>query len=361
MSEKIVSPGVFTNEIDQSFLPAAIADIGAALIGPTVKGPAGIPTTVTSFSDFQNKFGDVFKSGSNSYQFLTSHAAEQYLRHSNVLTVVRILDGTFSHATASIPSTGTTTGATFASGAFSFIENPDGAMDGDPDEFKIGDTSFVFVSSSAGLEDSSTQRFVEFGQGHLSASHATASAVANLVTAINAVTIAGVTSVSASRKGVTTNLNGVLSLTASAAGANNFAITTGSGAGTTSTTTNYVKQVANNLTSQISPGLAGFGGTDGLSLVGGTSSTTSTVSFQLNTLADGSIMNNADSTSRTNNILVSGSKHNLRYEISNVNNTKGTFTLSIRAGNDNHKRKQILNHYHKNLIIVDMVHHHRLF
>ena len=30
MAEKIVSPGVFTQEIDQSFLPAAIAEIGAA-------------------------------------------------------------------------------------------------------------------------------------------------------------------------------------------------------------------------------------------------------------------------------------------------------------------------------------------
>ena len=91
MAEKIVAPGVFTNEIDQSFLPSAVADIGACIIGPTVKGPAGIPTIVTSYSDFQNKFGDVFKSGSNSFQFLTSHAAEQYLRHSNVLTVVLII------------------------------------------------------------------------------------------------------------------------------------------------------------------------------------------------------------------------------------------------------------------------------
>ena len=55
MAEKVVSPGVFTNEIDQSFLPAAVADIGAAVIGPTLKGPAGIPTVVTSFSEFQNK------------------------------------------------------------------------------------------------------------------------------------------------------------------------------------------------------------------------------------------------------------------------------------------------------------------
>jgi len=55
MAEKIISPGVFTNEIDQTFLPSAVADIGAALVGPTLKGPAGIPTVVTSFSDFQAK------------------------------------------------------------------------------------------------------------------------------------------------------------------------------------------------------------------------------------------------------------------------------------------------------------------
>ena len=91
MAEKIISPGVFTNEIDQTFLPSAVADIGAALIGPTLKGPAGIPTIVTSFSDFQAKFGDVFKSGSDSVQFLTSHAAEEYLKNSSTLTVVRIM------------------------------------------------------------------------------------------------------------------------------------------------------------------------------------------------------------------------------------------------------------------------------
>ena len=38
MAEKIVSPGVFTNEIDQSFIPAALGEIGAAIVGPTVKG-----------------------------------------------------------------------------------------------------------------------------------------------------------------------------------------------------------------------------------------------------------------------------------------------------------------------------------
>ena len=53
-TEKVVSPGVFTNEIDQSFLPAAIGNIGAAIVGPTVKGPAMVPTVVSSYSESES-------------------------------------------------------------------------------------------------------------------------------------------------------------------------------------------------------------------------------------------------------------------------------------------------------------------
>tara|TARA_R110000824_G_scaffold163579_3_gene339340 strand:+ start:845 stop:2605 length:1761 start_codon:yes stop_codon:yes gene_type:complete len=109
MAEKIVSPGVFTNELDQSFLPAAIGDIGACIIGPTVKGPAMVPTVVTSFSEYEQKFGTTIKSGSNYYSFLTSLAAQNYLKHSGKLTVVRIMDGEFSGASATINKTGTVT------------------------------------------------------------------------------------------------------------------------------------------------------------------------------------------------------------------------------------------------------------
>ena len=135
MAEKIISPGVFTNEIDQTFLPSAVADIGAALIGPTLKGPAGIPTIVTSFSDFQNKFGDVFKSGSNSFQFLTSHTAEQYLKNSDTLTVVRIMDGTFGPATANVGTSGSAVAATKATSSITMQPAAFGtAVD---DEFQI--------------------------------------------------------------------------------------------------------------------------------------------------------------------------------------------------------------------------------
>ena len=104
MAEKIVSPGVFTSEIDQSFLPAAIGEIGAAIVGPTVKGPALVPTVVSSYSEYQQIFGDTFKSGSAYQAYLTSLTAQQYLKNAGKLTVVRILDGTFTGASAAVPS-----------------------------------------------------------------------------------------------------------------------------------------------------------------------------------------------------------------------------------------------------------------
>ena len=108
MAEKIVSPGVFANEIDASFLPAALGDIGAAVVGPTVKGPHLVPTVVSSYAEYQAVFGDTFQSGSNTFQYLTSVAANNYLKNGNRLTVVRILDGSADGASAIVKNSGST-------------------------------------------------------------------------------------------------------------------------------------------------------------------------------------------------------------------------------------------------------------
>ena len=85
MAERIVSPGVFTNEIDQSFLAGGIAQIGAAIVGPTVKGPALIPTQITSYSDFVATFGSYT---TDSY---VPFVVNDYLRNGNSITVTRLL------------------------------------------------------------------------------------------------------------------------------------------------------------------------------------------------------------------------------------------------------------------------------
>ena len=81
----IVSPGVFTQEFDQSFLAGGVAQIGAAIVGPTVKGPALIPTQVTSFGEFQAIFGSYTD---DSY---VPFVVQDYLRNGNVITVTRLL------------------------------------------------------------------------------------------------------------------------------------------------------------------------------------------------------------------------------------------------------------------------------
>ncbi len=85
MAERIVSPGVFTRERDLSFLPQGISEIGAAIIGPTVKGPAFTPTIIRSFSEFEEVFGSTNK------DYYTPYAVENYLRSAGTVTVVRVL------------------------------------------------------------------------------------------------------------------------------------------------------------------------------------------------------------------------------------------------------------------------------
>ena len=159
MAEKVVSPGVFTNEIDASFLPAAVGDIGAAIIGPTVKGPAMIPTIVQTFSEFEAMFGTTFRSGSNYYQFLTSHAAEQYLSNGGPLTVIRVGDNTEATAKINKGDIGTEGGALTSGSALTFATLGDGAvynnrgavtLDGAGDEVRnvLEGTNNILVSGS---------------------------------------------------------------------------------------------------------------------------------------------------------------------------------------------------------------------
>lgn len=85
MAERIVTPGVYTREKDQSFLPQAIRAIGAAIIGPTVKGPALVPTTVSSYAEFEQVFGSFTD---DSY---VPYVVQEYLRNAPNITVTRLL------------------------------------------------------------------------------------------------------------------------------------------------------------------------------------------------------------------------------------------------------------------------------
>ena len=107
MAETILSPGVVLNENDQTFTTQQPQEVGAAIIGPTVKGPVEIPTIVTSYSQYQNKFGTTFTSGSQVYSYLTSISAYNYFeRGGTTLLVTRVTSGSFTPAELDIVISG---------------------------------------------------------------------------------------------------------------------------------------------------------------------------------------------------------------------------------------------------------------
>ena len=94
MAETLLSPGVLARENDQSFITQQPVQVGAALVGPTVKGPVEVPTIVTSYSDYQNRFGTTFESGSQVYTYFTSISAYNYFNNGgDTLLVSRVVSG----------------------------------------------------------------------------------------------------------------------------------------------------------------------------------------------------------------------------------------------------------------------------
>ena len=117
MAEILLSPGVLAKETDTSFVTAGPVTAGAAIIGPTVKGPVEIPTIVTSYSDYLRIFGDTFTSGSatnqQQYAYFTSTAAANYFANGGTsLLVARVVTGSYTSATSSliVSASGATTG-----------------------------------------------------------------------------------------------------------------------------------------------------------------------------------------------------------------------------------------------------------
>jgi uncharacterized protein len=102
MAETLVSPGVLARENDSSFISSQPVTVGAAIIGPTVKGPVEIPTVVTSYSDYTNRFGSYLESGSGLYSYFTSIAAYNYfINGGDSLLVARVKSGSFTPASSS--------------------------------------------------------------------------------------------------------------------------------------------------------------------------------------------------------------------------------------------------------------------
>jgi phage tail sheath protein FI len=278
MSNFTTSPGVAISEIDNTYLTGQPVQAGAAIIGPTVKGPVEKPTLVTTYSDFVTMFGDTFISGGQSYSYLTSIAAYNYFNYGGTsLLVARVTSGSYSSAITKDINSGV---------ALSF-----------------------------------------------------ASASLNLTSAVTT--------------GYTASFNGVNVILSGSSVQNVFNNATSSVVIPSNPSNFYTNTIINSSASFNTPNMIVTSNTPGITgnsyyyVSGATtvyySGGSNGISFELETISEGNLMNNSGSNALgPNGALNSGSNDNVRWEVTNANTGSGTFNILVRRGNDIESSKVIL-------------------
>ena len=93
-SKVFVSPGVYTSEVDLSFVAQSVGVTTLGIVGETLKGPAFEPIFIRNFDEFSAYFG-----GTSPEKFINTqipkyeaaYIAKAYLQQSNQLFVTRVL------------------------------------------------------------------------------------------------------------------------------------------------------------------------------------------------------------------------------------------------------------------------------
>ena len=297
MNETLVSPGVLTIENDQSFITEQPIQAGAAIIGPTLKGPVNIPTLCTTYSDYQNKFGSTFISGGTEVSYFTSISAYNYFNNGgDSLLVTRVVSGTFSPATSStIPTHVALTSASATIDINSF--HPSGS-------FSINGITLQISGSPTSPGGTNTSTIIYIPSGSTAANTAESCSVAFNFSSSVAPYDSSLSNISSS--------NSSTNLTFTYTGPNGL-------------TGNTIPYISGSTTYYLSGG-------------------TNTEAFILETLSEGVIMNSSGSEG-DNGILSNGTSENLRWQILSPNTQSGTFSLLIRQGNDTTLSPSILETY----------------
>ena len=153
MAETLISAGVLARENDQSFITQGPITVGAAIIGPTAKGPVEIPTVVTSYSDYQNKFGTTITSGSNAYTYFTSIAAYNYFNNGGEsLLVSRVVNGSYTAADTTVAGNEGDVAVTFKTLGEGLLMNSSSSLnsDGSMDSGSVDNVRWEIVNSNTG-------------------------------------------------------------------------------------------------------------------------------------------------------------------------------------------------------------------
>jgi hypothetical protein len=93
-SKVFVSPGVYTSEVDLSFVAQSVGVTTLGIVGETIIGPAFEPIFITNYDEFTQYFGGVSPEKFVNTQipkYEAGYIAKAYLQQSNQLFVTRIL------------------------------------------------------------------------------------------------------------------------------------------------------------------------------------------------------------------------------------------------------------------------------
>ena len=283
----LISPGVLTRENDSSFIGARPVTYGAAVIGPAVMGPVGIPVGVSTFSQYEAIFGGSVESGSQQYTYLNSISARNYFAQGGQsLLVTRVVTGSFSEASSSIGST-LTSGA-LVSGANQLLPSISNG------------NALNITGSTGGVVVPNVPVNGGLGSGAI--------ASITLATQVASATTSSVTNITITTPGTGYEVGDTINFTSESIGA--------------------TEPGGTNLTYDLIA--------DDLQ---------TTASFVIKSISEGEVMNNYQAIDSANGTLDSGSAYNLRWEIASVNTASGQFSLLVRRGNDTSTQKAILETY----------------
>tara|TARA_R110002020_G_scaffold26547_2_gene86176 strand:- start:43 stop:2166 length:2124 start_codon:yes stop_codon:yes gene_type:complete len=296
MAETIISPGVLARENDQTFILESPIQAGAAIIGPTVRGKIGIPTICTSYSDFVEKYGTSFESGSQNYTYFTSISAFNYFNSGGTsLLVTRVVSGStttdWTPATSSRIQTSLAETQPTANINLTFISAS--VASAGSGSFGVNGITFFFTGSN--VTNTSTQININTGS------------FSNSTVASYVVSSSAVFNLSSSVAPYSSSLQTILS----------------SNSSPNLTLTHTGQNALSGHNSFFTSGSINY------NLSGGVN----TELFILETLAEGKILNSVGPTG-SNDTLLSGSTENYRWEIQTPDINDGTFSLLIRQGND---------------------------
>ena len=320
-TETILSPGVLLQEVDKTYVSPGTDPSGIAIIGPTARGPIEIPTQVKNYNEFKDIFGTTIQSGSEAFEYFTNLAVKNYFENGGASAlVVRVVSasGTWenadnTHLSASAKnSTEPFTLETLGKGAD--LNNTHAGSVG-VDKLTFGFSGEINTSSLAAEAASITNRDIQIVTG--STTYHVVFASDNWdpdTTGSMAGTVVTVDLAGSNADGTAGKITAFSASLLVSESITNLEIDANA-------TALAVKDLTNGVIAY-----AGANAGDISTTVGAGLPTTITTAEVIEGVAAGATYSNGG--------LPEGTRKNIRWEVSNINEKAGTFTVSIRRGDD---------------------------